>query len=333
MPADDDVDLGELSHGPSAAPMPTVRQRLRSGSRLPWRLITVTVVVSLVVGTAAWQISARRVRDQLRPQLQASPVLAWLSAATPSGSGQQQVVVHVANLTKGPVRIERVISRPGALARPVTARLHSAVTVGPGAAGSAVVDLATECGGPYAGAAIAVQIGYGDPLRPATTRHVVVAVDEDPAVGPSYPTVLNQVCSRSARFGMTFRISGVFVSVPSIDGYVAEVVLTSQVHTPRAVQIDTSGPGSFRVLSSPSMPLLLEPGQARRIELRIRVDRCTDLAAGEDWAQGAQLEVARLGGDRSALEDPEDLTAIGLFDVLYPILDAASHERCPAQFS
>jgi hypothetical protein len=194
MPADDDVDLGDLSHGLSAPASSTVRERWRSGARPSWRLITVTAVVGLVAGAAAWQISAQRVRDQLRPELQSAPVLAWLSTESTSGSKQQLVIVHIANLTSRPVRIELVISRPGAMARPVPATLPTAVYVGPAPAGTAVVDLAGQCGGPYAGAAIAVQVGYPDPLKPATIRHVVVAVDKDPAVGLSYPSALDQVC-------------------------------------------------------------------------------------------------------------------------------------------
>jgi hypothetical protein len=159
-----------------------------------WRLIAFTAVLSLVVGAVAGQISARRVRDQLRPALQNPPVLAWLSTRSTTGSKQQQLIVHVTNLTTRPVRIELVIARPGAMARPVTATLPTAVYVGPAPAGTAVVDLVAQCGGPYAGAAIAVQVGYPDPLKPATIRHVVVAVDKDPVVGPSYPTALDQVC-------------------------------------------------------------------------------------------------------------------------------------------
>ena len=193
MPADDD-DLGEHSRDPSATPWPTVRERLRSCSRLPWRLIAVTALVGLVVGVAAGQLSARRVRAELRPAFQTAPVLAWLSTESTIGNKQQQVIVHVTNLTSRPVRIELVISRPGGMARPVTATLPTAVYVGPAPAGTAVVDLAAQCGGPYAGAAIAVQVGYQDPLRPATIRHVVVAVDKDPTVGISYPSALDQVC-------------------------------------------------------------------------------------------------------------------------------------------
>ncbi len=191
MPADDELGLGELSHDLPTAPSPAGWRQVASSR---WRLIAVTAVLSLAVGAVAGQISARRVRDQLRPDQQTTPVLAWLSTESTSGSTQQQVIVHVANLTTRPIRIELVISRPGAMSRPVTATLPTAVSVGPAPAGSAVVDLIPQCGGPYTGAAIAVQVGYPDPLSPGTIRHVVVAVDKDPAVGPSYPSALDQVC-------------------------------------------------------------------------------------------------------------------------------------------
>lgn len=331
MQAVDDFDLGELPHGPAAPPRRTGPwQHPRS---LPWRAILVTGVVGVLVAVAAFQTGAARVRDELRPQLATPPVLAWLSAAAPNSGTQEQVVVHIANLGPGPVRVEGVVSRAGYTASGLSANLRTPVTVGPATTGTAVVDLAAECQGQYVGASITVQVSYRDPLDAAAVKHAVVAMDEDPLVGPAYTSLLNQLCARSARFGLTFRVAGVSVEVPKTDGYVAEVVLTSQVHTPRAVEVVTAGVGRFQVVSSPTLPILLAPGARQVLQLRVRVGNCNELALGEEWAQGVRLQMTRIGEDPEVAEDPQDPTTIGLFDVVYPILDAAQHDTCAAEFS
>jgi hypothetical protein len=331
MQAADYFDLGELPHGRSDPPPPS-GPRERSRPR-PWRAILVTGVVGALVAVAAFQAGAERVRDQLRPQLQTPPVLAWLSAAAPSASTQQQIVVHIANLSPGPVRVERVVSRAGDSASTLSANLRAVVTVGPATTGTAVVDLAAECLGHYVDASIAVQVGYRDPVHAGAVKHTVVAVNEDPLVGPAYTTLLNQVCARSVRFGLASRVAGVSVEVPSIDGYAAEVVLTSQVHTPRAVQVVATGVGRFQLLSAPTLPILLRPGAREVLQLRVRVGNCNELALGEEWAQGVRLQMTRVGEDPALAEYPEDPTTIGLFDVIYPILDATQHDTCAAEFS
>jgi hypothetical protein len=329
MQAAEYFDLGELPHGSSDPPPPS-GPRERPG---PWRGILVTGVVGVLVAVAAFQAGAERVRNELRPQLQTPPVLAWLSAAAPGGSTQQQIVVHIANLSPGPVRVERVVSRAGDTASGLSANLRTAVTVGPATTGTAVVDLAAECLGHYVDASIAVQVGYRDPLHAGAVKHTDVAVNEDPLVGPAYTTLLNQVCARSLRFGLTSRVTGVSVEVRKMDGSVAEVVLTSQVHTPRAVQVVTTGVGRFEVVSAPTLPILLPPGAREVLQLRVRVGNCNELALGEEWAQGVRLQMTRVGEDPALAEYPDDPTTIGLFDVIYPILDAMQHDTCAAEFS
>lgn len=329
-PATDYFDLGELPHGPDAPDRPPRPRRRLTAQQ--WRTRAVLVVVVGLVAVTAFQVGGQRVRDQVRPTLQTPPVLAWLSAAPPSEVNRQQVVVHVANLTTEPVRVEQVISRPGQSARAVSANLPATVTIGPSTTGTATVDLAAECGGPYVGASIAVQVAYPDPLHDGATQRTVVAVDQDPLVGPAYTTLLNQVCTQPVTFGGIYRVAGVSVEIPKIMDGVVDLVLTSRVHTPRAVQVLT-GVGRFQVIGSPKLPFLVTPGAQQVLELRVRVLNCSELALGEEWAQGVRLQLTPVGEDPGQAEDVDDPTSIGLFDVIYPVLDFAQHETCPAEFS
>jgi len=331
MQAAEYFDLGELPHGRSDPPPPFGPPAGRRSR--PWRAILVTGVVGLLVAVAAFQAGGARVRNELRPTLQSPPVLAWLSAAAPGPSTQQQIVVHIANLSPGPVRVERVVSRAGDSASGLSATLRAAVTIGPATTGTAVVDLAAECLGHYLDASIAVQVGYRDPLHANAVKHTVVAVNQDPLVGPAYTTLLNQVCARSVRFGLASRVAGISVQVQKMAGSATEVVLTSQVHTPRAVQVVTTGVGRFQIVSAPTLPVLLAPGGQEVVQLRVRVGNCNELALGEEWAQGVRLQITPVGEDPTLAEDSNDPTTIGLFDVIYPILDASQHDTCAAEFS
>ncbi len=196
------------------------------------------------------------------------------------------------------------------------------------------MDLAAECRNRYAGASIALRVGYPDPVRPRTTRHVLVPVNDGPLLGPSYSTVLNRICSRTVRFNQTVRASGVTVELPDVAQDVAELLLTNRAHTVRAVQIVATGAGRFTMVSSPAMPLLLAPGEQRAVRLRIRVGSCQELALGPAWADTLQLQVTPVGNDPrqpEVEEDADDPTALGLFEAVFPILDAAGYEQCPQQ--
>ena len=78
--------------------------------------------------------------------------------------------------------------------------------------------------------------------------------------------------------------------------------------------------------------MLLAPGARQVLQLRVRVGNCNELALGEEWAQPIRLQMTPVGEDPTLAEDPGDPTSLGLFDVIYPVLEVAEHDACPAEF-